>query len=132
MQVTQIRAYGTENLLLTQTVSVDAPSGTTLKHAKSQLITDTSNRSCYPGKLPYIDEFGSQWEYEAYKVDKNDVTNDLWKATFTWGQEYFQHAILLVVPKTDLVIAETFRIYIGNSADYTQCTECTGGPFNAP
>ena len=133
MKVTEIRAYGLPNLLQTQSVTVEAPTVSTVKYSKDALIDSAPERSCFTGKSPFTDTSGTQSVYESYKVEKAQVPNDQWKATFTFDKEYFQHAILLVnqayQPASNPAIAETYRIYIGDSADSTACTECAGSPF---
>jgi len=59
MKVTEIRAYGLPNLLQTQSVTVEAPTVSTVKYSKDALIDSAPERSCFTGKSPFTDTSGT-------------------------------------------------------------------------
>jgi len=101
LNMSEIRAYSLPNLLMTDSVSVtvDAPTVSTIKYSSAALVDTQPYRSCQEGFLPYSSTSNTQSVYEAYSIGKSSVPGDIFKVTYTFDKEYFQHAVLLQLQK---------------------------------
>ena len=76
--MSEIRAYSLPNLLMTDsvTVTVDAPTVSTVKYSSAALVDTQPYRSCKEGILPYTSTSNTQSIYEAYSIEKSSVPGD--------------------------------------------------------